>query len=112
MAAAMPAAAQDAELSQILETDEQGSFNLAQGPLLRTTLIRFADSEHILLLTVHHVVSDGWSMSVLFKELAAFYEAFLRLKPASLAPLSIQYADFAHWQREWLQGEELASHLA
>jgi len=108
----LPLAARDAELRQVLETDEQGPFNLAQGPLLRTTLIRLGDSEHILLLTVHHVVSDGWSMSVLFKELAAFYEAFLRGRSVSLAPLPIQYADFAHWQRQWLQGEVLASQLA
>jgi natural product biosynthesis luciferase-like monooxygenase protein/amino acid adenylation domain-containing protein len=86
-------------------------FDLARGPLLRTRLLRLSEHQHLLLVTMHHIVSDGWSLSVLIHELAALYEAFVSCGPSPLPPLPIQYADFAAWQREWLQGEVLATQL-
>ncbi len=87
-------------------------FDLATGPLLRAGLIRLADHDHVLLFTLHHIVSDGWSMGVLMKEVAALYEAFSAGKPSPLDELHLQYADFAYWQRQWLQGEVLEAQLA
>ncbi len=96
-----------------LATDEANKpFDLARGPLVRTTLLRTAPEHHVLLLTMHHIVSDGWSMDVLFRELGALYAAFVRDEPSPLAPLPIQYADFALWQRQWLQGERLDAQLS
>ncbi|HEX2092009.1 MAG TPA: amino acid adenylation domain-containing protein, partial [Longimicrobiaceae bacterium] len=86
-------------------------FDLARGPLLRTTLLRLAEEEHVLLCTMHHVVSDGWSMGVLVREVSALYEAFSRGEPSPLPELPVQYADFATWQREWLAGEVLERQL-
>ena len=86
-------------------------FDLARGPLVRATLLRLEQELHILLLVMHHIVSDGWSMGVLIREVAALYEAFSAGKPASLPELPIQYADFAVWQRQWLQGETLERQL-
>ena len=86
-------------------------FDLTRGPLVRATLLRLSETEHALLLTMHHIVSDGWSMGVLVKEVAALYESVLTGKPSSLPPLPIQYADFACWQREVFQDEILESQL-
>jgi amino acid adenylation domain-containing protein len=86
-------------------------FDLAQGRLLRVTLFQLAEQDHVLLLIMHHIVSDGWSMGVLFRELGALYEAFVSGRPSPLADLPIQYSDFALWQREWLQGEVLETQL-
>ncbi|MBI4524345.1 MAG: amino acid adenylation domain-containing protein [Deltaproteobacteria bacterium] len=87
-------------------------FDLTQGPLLRSTLLRLGSQDHILLLTMHHIVSDGQSMEVLFRELSALYQAFSAGKPSPLHELPIQYADFACWQRQWLQGEVLEKQLS
>lgn len=87
-------------------------FDLSSGPLLRLSLLRLAASEHVLLITLHHIVADGWSMSVLAKELTALYEAYLVEGPSPLTELPVQYADFAVWQRQWLQGEVLERQLA
>jgi aspartate racemase len=87
-------------------------FDLARGPLLRVKLLRLAEEEHVLFLTVHHIVFDVWSVGVLRRELAALYEAFSKGKPSPLPELPIQYADFAHWQRQQRQGEVLESQLA
>jgi amino acid adenylation domain-containing protein/FkbM family methyltransferase len=86
-------------------------FDLTQRPLLRATLLRLAETEHVLLLSVHHIVADGWSMGVLVEEVATLYPAFVEAKPSPLAELPIQYADFAAWQRQWLQGEVLHEQL-
>ncbi len=83
-------------------------FDLATGPLLRTTLLRRSDRDRVLLLDMHHIVSDGWSLGVLLRELAAFYGG----TPESLPELPVQYADFAVWQRSWLRGEELERQTA
>ena len=82
-------------------------FNLERGPLLRASLLRHAEDEHLLLLTMHHIVSDGWSLGVLFRELATLYEGFVEGETPSLPELPIQYADFAIWQRRCLSGEIL-----
>ena len=87
-------------------------FDLARGPLVRVTLLRLGQEDHVLLLTLHHIVSDGWSMKVLFRELSALYNAFSQNHPSPLSQLPIQYADFGAWQRQWLQGEILATQLS
>jgi amino acid adenylation domain-containing protein/FkbM family methyltransferase len=87
-------------------------FDLGRGPLLRASLLQLAETEHVLLVTMHHIISDGWSLGVLVKEVAALYEAFAEGRPSPLVELDIQYADFAVWQREWLQGEVLEGQLS
>ncbi len=87
-------------------------FNLERGPLIRASLLRLAEEEHLLLLSMHHVVSDGWSLGVLIGELAALYDGFVKGQAPSLPELTIQYADFAVWQRRWLSGEVLERQLA
>ncbi len=86
-------------------------FNLGTGPLFRTALLRLNRKRYVLLLTMHHIVSDGWSMEILLRELAVLYGAFAAGRPSPLAELSVQYADFAVWQRRWLSGEALARQL-
>ncbi len=86
-------------------------FDLAHGPLLRNCLLRLSEQEHVLLLTMHHIVSDGWSMSVLIRELTALYQSFIIGDPSPLTPLPIQYADYAYWQRQWLQGDVLKEEI-
>jgi amino acid adenylation domain-containing protein len=87
-------------------------FDLSTGPLLRASLLSLASDDHVLLLTIHHIVSDGWSVGVLIKELIALYEAFTRGEESPLPELQIQYADFAHWQRNRLKGDVLDRQLA
>ncbi len=89
----------------------QQPFDLANGPLLRIELLRVATDEHIILLTMHHIISDGWSSAVLVREVAAIYTALVAEQPSPLPELPLQYADYAQWQREWLQGEVLATQL-
>jgi amino acid adenylation domain-containing protein len=90
-------------------------FSLERGPLVRATLLRLGDAEHVLLVTLHHIVSDGWSLPIYVREMASLYEAMTTGKPAMpqmLPELPVQYADYAHWQRRWLQGEALEAELA
>jgi amino acid adenylation domain-containing protein len=89
----------------------QTPFNLATDPLLRVHLLRLAPTQHVILLTLHHIITDGWSMEILLRELANLYESFSRRSLPSLPALPIQYADFALWQRQWLQGEVLETQL-
>ncbi len=91
--------------------EAQQSFNLATGPLLRATLLRLAPTDHLLLLTMHHIISDGWSLGILVRELSALYVASTTGQPSPLPPLPIQYADFASWQHAWLSGEEKEGQL-
>jgi amino acid adenylation domain-containing protein/FkbM family methyltransferase len=93
------------------EEARQG-FDLAAGPLFRTALLRLGVEEHVLLLTMHHIVSDGWSMGVLFREMSALYAAYREGGESPLAELPVQYADYAVWQREQLAGEVLDRQLA
>ncbi|HVT17366.1 MAG TPA: amino acid adenylation domain-containing protein [Thermoanaerobaculia bacterium] len=87
-------------------------FDLARGPLLRVRLLRLAGTAHVLLVNLHHIIADGWSAEVFLRELAALYQAFHAGEPSPLSALTIQYADFAVWQRAWLQGEALSALLA
>ena len=94
-------------------TDEAAlSFDLDRGPLIRARLLRLGEQEHILFLTMHHIVFDGWSEGILFQELSVLYDSFSAGQSSPLSPLPIQYADFAVWQRQWLQGEVSDSQLA
>ena len=86
-------------------------FDLVKGPLLRAQLFRFADDEHVLAITMHHIVSDGWTGGVFFRELGEFYGARLRGDAAPLPELTVQYADYAIWQHEWMQGAVLEKEL-
>ncbi|MEX0267857.1 amino acid adenylation domain-containing protein [Leptolyngbyaceae cyanobacterium UHCC 1019] len=97
---------------QLATTEAQRPFNLTADPLLRVTLLQFAPTESILLLTLHHIVADGWSLGVLIQELVCFYTAFVEQRSPNLPPLPIQYTDFANWQRHWLQGAVLEKQLA
>jgi amino acid adenylation domain-containing protein len=101
----------EAEVQRLAAEDVHLPFDLTRGPLLRARLLRLADEEHVLLLTMHHIVTDGWSMGVLVREVAALYEAYEQGRPSPLPELRIQYGDFAAWQQEWLRGERLERQL-
>ncbi|WPB73717.1 non-ribosomal peptide synthase/polyketide synthase [Archangium violaceum] len=107
-----PEATREQEVLRLAEEESRRPFDLARGPLLRVALLRLAEHEHVLLLTMHHIVSDGWSMGVMIREVSALYEAFTRRQRSPLAELPLQYADYAGWQRQWLQGEALHSQLS
>lgn len=100
------------KIQQLVTEVTQQSFDLAEGPLVRAILLRLAPTRHVVVLTIHHIVSDGWSVDIFINELLHLYEAFLTGKPASLPQLTVQYGDFAVWQREWLQGEVVETQLA
>ncbi|HEX7239634.1 MAG TPA: amino acid adenylation domain-containing protein, partial [Longimicrobiaceae bacterium] len=104
---ALSPGAREIEARRLAAEDAGRPFDLARGPLLRATLVHAAEGEHALLVNMHHVVSDGWSMGVFFRELSALYEALAAGAPSPLAELEVQYADFAVWQRAWLSGEAL-----
>src|SRR5205085_2495253 len=82
------------------------------GPLLRVILVKMSDEDHVVLDAMDHIITDGWSQSVLVREVATLYDAYLAGEPSPLPELPIQYADFAVWQREWLQGETLETQLS
>ena len=108
----IPMAVRKAEAKRIASQEARLSFNLAQGPLLRVSLLQIDDQEFQLLFTIHHIVSDEWSTGVIIREVAALYEAFAADRPSPLLDLPVQYADFACWQRGWLSGEALDAQLA
>ena len=105
------AAGCEAEAARLAAVEAQRPFDLAVGPLLRVGLLRLGAAEWVLLVTMHHIVSDAWSVGVLFRELTELYEARRAGRPAGLPELPIQYADFAAWQRDWLQGDVLEEQL-
>ncbi len=105
-------AEREAEGKRLAREEAARPFDLNTGPVIRTTLLRLGEHEHVLLLTTHHIVSDAWSATILFREFGQLYEGFANGKYVSLAPLAIQYADFAEWQRDWLQGEQLEKQLS
>ncbi|NPC87309.1 hypothetical protein HPC49_55185, partial [Pyxidicoccus fallax] len=107
----LPEAQRQAEARRVVSEDAARPFDLAKGPLLRVTLVRLSEHQHALLLNIHHIVSDGWSTGVLVREMAALYDAFRQGLPSPLPELAVQYADYAVWQRSWLQGEALDSQL-
>jgi amino acid adenylation domain-containing protein len=108
----VPATERERETVRATAEEARRPFDLQHGPLLRASLLRLNLTEHILLLTMHHIISDGWSMAILIREVVALYQAFIQERESPLSELSIQYADFALWQREWLQGEMLEEQLA
>ena len=104
---ALPPGERESEARRLTDEEARTPFDLARGPLLRLRLLRLEESKHILLVTMHHIISDGWSMNVLARELSALYAAFSEGKSSPLAELPVQYADYAVWLREWLKGEGL-----
>jgi amino acid adenylation domain-containing protein len=108
----LPDVERDARMKHLALEEAQKPFDLTHGPLLRTTLVRLGDREYVLLLILHHIIADGWSISVFLKELAALYGAFLSGNADPLSPLRVQYADFACWQRGRLQGEVLENQIS
>ncbi len=109
---ALPSSRQELLIEPLLQEAVQRPFNLAQLPLMRVHLLRLRTTEHVLLLTLHHIVSDGWSISILAHELSALYQTFLSGQTSSLPQLSIQYVDYTLWQQNLLQGEVLEQQLA
>jgi len=101
----------EVEAQQLAQAEAARPFDLAAGPLLRTTLLRLAAEEHVLLVTLHHIVSDGWSTAILVRELSALYAAFIAGAESPLTELPVQYADYSVWQRNWLDGEVLDKQL-
>ncbi|MES2732836.1 MAG: amino acid adenylation domain-containing protein [Bacteroidota bacterium] len=108
-----PLTAEEQQLSitQLVEEESGRVFDLSQDRMLRVSLLQLAVEEHILLVTMHHIASDGWSMSILVNEFTALYQIYLQGQENPLSALPIQYADYAHWQRNWLQGEVLDQQL-
>ena len=100
------------EALRLAGEESKRPFILTAGPLLRAVLYRLSERQHVLLVLMHHIITDGWSMAIFGRELAALYAAFLEGKPSPLAEMPLQYADFAVWQREWLKGERLEKQLA
>ncbi|WP_137821500.1 non-ribosomal peptide synthase/polyketide synthase [Pseudomonas sp. D(2018)] len=102
----LPTAARESRARQSAEEQAQKPFDLEQGPLLRLKLVKLAEDEHLLLVTLHHIVSDGWSMNVLIDEFSRLYRAFCAGEAPQLTELPIQYRDYALWQRQWLEAGE------
>ena len=103
----LPEEEREAEAERLASKEARRPFDLAGGPLFRTLLLRMSEQDHVLSMTVHHIVSDGWSLGIVRRELSALYGAFAAGRPSPLPELPVQYADFAMWQREWLQGDVL-----
>ncbi|HET6978720.1 MAG TPA: amino acid adenylation domain-containing protein [Pyrinomonadaceae bacterium] len=107
----LPLPERDPEIRRIIAADIAQPFDLEHVPLMRTSLLHLDETDHVLVLLIHHIISDGWSMGVLVRETAALYEAETEGRELALPELTVQYADFAAWQREWLQGEVLDQQL-
>ncbi|MDM9379457.1 amino acid adenylation domain-containing protein [Chlorogloeopsis sp. ULAP01] len=108
----LPKVEREAEVQQLLSKEASQCFKLDETPLLRCTLLQLAEEEYVVMFTMHHIISDGWSMGILIQEVVALYEAFSQNQASPLPELPIQYADFAVWQRQWLQGEVLDNLLS
>jgi amino acid adenylation domain-containing protein len=108
----VPFEARESKTQQLAAEEVQRPFDLRRAPLLRVALLRLAEEEHVLLLTLHHIISDGWSVRVLVRELSELYGAFTRGESSPLAELTLQYADYGVWQREQLQGARLDQELS
>ena len=107
----LPPAERECEATRLANEEAHRPFDLTKSPLLRVSLLRLGREDHVLLVTMHHIVSDGWSMGIFWNELSAIWSAFARGRPSPLPELPLQYADFALWQREWLQGAVLEEQL-
>ncbi|MBW4550749.1 MAG: amino acid adenylation domain-containing protein, partial [Aphanocapsa sp. GSE-SYN-MK-11-07L] len=108
----LPQNQQNAEVQRLIATEAQQPFDLTCDLLLRVKLLQLGQLDQILLLTLHHIAADGWSIGILVQEIAALYQAFCNRQPSPLPLLPIQYADFAAWQHQWLQGEVLQTQLS
>src|SRR5262249_47298892 len=95
------------EMDRLVREEAAAGIDTASGPLIRGRLIRMGEEEHALLITMHHIVSDGWSSDVFIMELSSLYRAFARGEEDPLPELGVQYADYAVWQRKWMEGEVL-----
>lgn len=109
---ALAEAERETETRRLIYEEARRLFDLTRGPLIRVNVLQLGDEEHAVLMTMHHIISDGWSMAVLTQELAALYEAFSNNRPSPLPELSIQYADYAVWQRRRLESEEFEKQLS
>ena len=109
---ALPRTQCEAEIQQLTRQETTRRFDLAQGPLLRAVVLRTQENEHILVQTMHHIITDGWSLDIFMREVSTLYDAFVAGQPSPLPELPLQYADFALWQRQWLQGKVLEQQLA
>ena len=107
----LPAAKREAEARGLVQDEAATPFDLSKGPIVRYMLLKLGDEDHILVVGTHHIADDGWSTGILLRELTALYESALLGKPSQLPELSIHYADYAVWQRNWLQGEVLEHQL-
>ena len=107
----LPAGEREVEVRRLADVEAQRPFDLARGPLLRITLLRLAPEDHVVLLTIHHIVSDAWSLAIFVRELAELYTAYSTGALAALAELPFQYADYAHWQRQWVTNAALAPQI-
>jgi hypothetical protein len=107
----LTASARESEAVRIAGEEQRRHFDIARGPLYRILLLKMGVEEHVLLFTMHHIVCDGWSLGVLKREVSALYNAFSRGLPSPLPELSIQYLDYAVWQREWLSGEVIENQM-
>ncbi len=103
----LPEADREPEAIRRLRDEARRPFDLARGPLIRAGVVRLGDREHVAIVNMHHIISDGWSIGVLVRDMAALYDAFAADRPSPLPPLDVQYADYAAWQRGWLKGEVL-----
>jgi len=108
----LPINKRERELQRALQKEIALPFNLESGPLLRISIFRLQEQEHVLLIVMHHIISDAWSVGIMLRELIVCYEAFMQNSPVPLPDLPIQYVDFAYWQRQWLQGDVLKAHLS
>ena len=109
---AVDATVREQEITRLANEEAQFAFDLVRGPLLRTTLLKVDEQEHVLLVTMHHIISDGWSTAILIRELSALYAAFQSGEPSPLPELPLQYGDYAESQLEWMSGELLEEQLA
>jgi amino acid adenylation domain-containing protein len=107
----LPEAERETAADKLIEEEILRPFDLTHGPVIRAALLRMADQDHILLITLHHIVTDGWSRGVIQRDLAALYNARVLRQTPTLPAIPIQYVDFAHWQRQWLTGEVLEDQL-
>jgi hypothetical protein len=108
----LPADQRASNVQQLADDEAHQPFDLESGPLLRACLVKAAEREHYFVLTLHHIVTEGWAMDIFARELSALYEAFVDERESPLAPLPVQYLDYSVWQRQWLEsGERSASWL-
>ncbi|NWE50793.1 condensation domain-containing protein, partial [Pseudomonas gingeri] len=99
------------QVRERLAGDARGAFDLVRGPLLRASLLQLADEEYLWLYNLHHIIADGWSMAIVLREVVTLYGDYLKGRSSSLAPLPVQYADYACWQQRQLGGEALQEQL-